>query len=186
MRIEGYFTPYPIFHGLSGKPLPMTDHPLVVTRSVSNMSGQISGLLHKKMNSRSWIVTDEVQFILSLLLRNDESNRSLHILGPHICNVIGDIYNVFAPVWDETATPEQTLQYNGHMKRMMEYLDTRLDVLEHKFLVFICNISTTHWVAVVVVNPFLVSEEYLHGKYKGGTVLGEEDFVGWCVLNSNE
>jgi hypothetical protein len=40
----------------------------------------------------------------------------------------------------------------------------------------------------VVVNPFLVFDRYLNkGKEGGGIgVLGDEDFAGWCVLNSTE
>ena len=110
----------------------------------------------------------------------------MHILGPHICNIAGDVYNLFLAVWDQTATQEQVNQYNLHLRRMYEYIDTRLDVLEHKFLVFICNIDVTHWVAVMVVNPLLVSDKYIHGEDKGVTVPEEEDFVGWCVLNSNQ
>jgi hypothetical protein len=35
----------------------------------------------------------------------------------------------------------------------------------------------------VVVNPFLVFDHYLVGRM--GTMGGEDDFVGWCVFNSN-
>ena len=186
MKIEGYFNPYPTFQCLSGNPLPLTDRPLLSTRSVSKMSGMINGEIRQKLDTRSWLVTGEIEFILSLLLRRHSRNRSMHILGPHICNVVGDVYGCFGHIWDKTATEEQVQFYNLHLRRMYEYIDTRLDILEHKFLVFICNINVTHWVAVVVVNPFLVSDGFIHEQEdKGVTIPEDEDFVGWCVLNSN-
>jgi hypothetical protein len=69
-----------------------------------------------------------------------------------------------------------------------DHIDSRLDIFEHEFLVFVCNISQIHWVFVVVINPFLVFDHYLaEGKDysdKHGA-LGDEDFAGWCVLNPN-
>ena len=144
MKIEGYFNSYPTFWCLSGNPLSLTDRPLLDTRSVSKMSGMINREIREKLDTRSWLVTGEIEFILSLFLRNHESNRSMHILSPHICNVVGDVYNLFSTVWDQTGTQEQIMQYNLNLRRMYEYIDTRLDILEHKILVFICNINVTH------------------------------------------
>jgi flagellar assembly factor FliW len=55
-------------------------------------------------------------------------------------------------------------------------------MLEHKFLVFVCNPSDTHWVSVVVINPFLIFEKYLaESNNKESRIpvdLCEEDFAG--------
>jgi hypothetical protein len=84
------------------------------------------------------------------------------------------------------------------MQGIQAYIDSRLDILQHKFLVFICNINDLHWVSVVVVNPFLVLDQYLaegnenksgkgkkNGKSEKEEVSGD-DFVGWCLLNSTQ
>jgi hypothetical protein len=64
---------------------------------------------------------------------------------------------------------------------MQNYIDSRLDILENKFLFFVCNVSEYHWISIVVANPFLVVAE-------GGTDGDDndrDDFFGWCVLDSN-
>ena len=80
-------------------------------------------------------------------------------------------------------------QYLSNLADIQKYIDTRLDIFEHKFLVFVCNVNDTHWISVVVVNALLVFDPYLNkGKEDSGRngVLGDEDFAGWCVLNSTE
>jgi hypothetical protein len=68
----------------------------------------------------------------------------------------------------------------------------------------VCNVSQIHWISVVVVNPFLVSDGYLAAGKDVSTVngalgdlaagedvshvnggWGDDDFAGWCVLDSN-
>jgi hypothetical protein len=58
--------------------------------------------------------------------------------------------------------------------------------MQHKFLMFICNINKVHWVSVVVVNPFLRFDQYLEeGKESNNP--GKEKKIGnlgkrKCVL----
>ena len=54
--------------------------------------------------------------------------------------------------------------------------------MENKFLIFVCNISNTHWLSVVVVNPGLVLDKFLHDVVD---LNHEDDVCGWCVLNFN-
>jgi hypothetical protein len=48
--------------------------------------------------------------------------------------------------------------YQTNLDAIFKYIESRLDILEHKFLVFPCNTSTNHWLLEVVINPFLVVE----------------------------
>jgi len=105
-----------------------------------------------------------------------------------ITNKVSIVYEVLPRILDGSATAKDHRTYNCNLEGIQDYTDSRLDIFEHKFLVFVCNRSDTHWVSVVVVNPFLVFDQYLaegkddHGRHG---VLGDEDFVGWCVFNSN-
>jgi flagellar assembly factor FliW len=90
---------------------------------------------------------------------------------------------------NERATEFKKNKYNTMIADIENYIDARLDMLEKKFLVFECNQSEYHWVSVVVINPFLVVDQYLpkvKDAYDLHRAEGEEDdFVGRCVLNSN-
>jgi Ulp1 protease family, C-terminal catalytic domain len=137
------------------------------------------------MNDHSWLRTDEIQFICALLLCNHESNRLFHVLGPMITHQISIFYKSFQRAKEGTQTEKQKREYENNMDGILKYIDSRLDILQHKFLVFLCNVRHMHWVSVVVVNPFLVLEqEEQQQKENQDTVLGVTDFVGWCVLNS--
>jgi hypothetical protein len=84
-RIEGFLDSRPILKGLSGDPLAITDRPLCTKKSMSRISGQINGQCRTKMNSTSWLSTDEVQFLFAFLLRNqDNTSGVFHVLGPMI------------------------------------------------------------------------------------------------------
>ena len=59
--------------------------------------------------------------------------------------------------------------------------------MEHKFLVFALNIKDIHWVSVVVVNPFLVFDQYLAEGIHNITERknkAQDELCGWCLLNS--
>ena len=93
----------------------------------------------------------------------------------------------------ESATVEQHWTCEANMQGIQDYIESRLDILKNKFLVFVCNINNIHWVSVVAVNPFLISDAYLAGgKNKSYVSMAEqkkdtsEDFVGFCVLNSTQ
>jgi hypothetical protein len=66
------------------------------------------------------------------------------------------------------------------------YIQSRLDILEHKFLVFLCNTNTNHWVSVVVINPFIVVEVNKKTVTAYGSDLcnDEKIMACWCVMNS--
>jgi hypothetical protein len=65
------------------------------------------------------------------------------------------VYDVMPAILDNKATDTEHCQYLSNLEDIQAYIDTRLDIFEHKFLVFACNIHEMHWVSVVVVNPFL-------------------------------
>jgi hypothetical protein len=129
------------------------------------------------MNSTSWLKTDEVQFLFAFLLRNqDKTSGVFHVLGPWITHRVALGHEVMPAILHDKATDTEHRQYLSNLEDIQKYIDTRLDIFEHKFLVFACNINEMHWVSVVVVNPFLVFDP----------VLDDKDFAGWCVLNSTE
>ena len=140
------------------------------------------------MNSRSWLTTNEIQFLFAFLLHNPESNTFFHVLGPTITNKVAIAYHTMASIVHEKATEKDVSSYNYMVSGIQDYIDSRLDIFKHKFLVFVCNQSQMHWVSVVVINPFLVFDQHLaEGKDDSDKhgALGDEDFAGWCVLNSN-
>lgn len=140
------------------------------------------------MNSQGWLFTNEIQFLFAFLLHNPECNRFFHVLGPMITNKVAIVYEVMPRILDGSATDKDCSTYNCNIEGIQDYTDSRLDIFEHKFLVFVCNQSQMHWVSVVVINPFLVFDQYLaegkddHGRHGAS---GDEDFVRWCVFNSN-
>jgi hypothetical protein len=187
-RIEGLLDSHPILKGLSGKPFPDTHRPLCTKRSMSRISGQITGMHQTTMHSTSWLCTDEVQFLFAFLLRNQDSTSGvIHVLGPMITHKVALVYEVMPAILHDKVTEIEHHQYLYNLEGIQQYIDSRLDIFKHKFLVFACNIGEMHWVSTVVVNPFLLFDRYLNkGKEDGGRngVLGDEDFAGWCVLNS--
>jgi hypothetical protein len=73
-------------------------------------------------------------------------------------------------------------KYKFYIQYFAQYMDTVRDLFEHKFLVFLCNPSDMHWMAIVVVNPSLRynSVHTLKTENPGET----ENFCGFCVFDS--
>jgi hypothetical protein len=181
--IEGYLDSRPILKGLSGEPLPLTDRPLPIHGTMSTISGQINGNRRTMMNSTSWLCTDEIQFLFALLLCNQHDNSGVfHVLGPMITHKVALVCGLMPAINSENATFEQQRTYQCNMQGIQAYIDSRLDIFQHKFLVFVCNINDMHWVSVVVVNPLLVFDQYM----SEGKENNSDNFVGWCVLNSTQ
>jgi hypothetical protein len=108
------------------------------------------------------ISTDEIDFLIAFLLHNQDASTCFHIRGPAIMDKVHTAYKVM-----EKAVKENRKNAEAEMKQLNEmiwdirlYIDTRLDILENKFLVFICNIGSNHWVSVVVVNPNLIFDKF--------------------------
>jgi hypothetical protein len=63
----------------------------------------------------------------------------------------------------KTATMKEKICYHDNFACIQKYIDSRLDILEHKFLAFVFHVDDDHCVvSVVVINPFLVFERYLN------------------------
>jgi hypothetical protein len=77
--------------------------------------------------------------------------------------------------------------YQMNFDANFEYIKSRLDILEHKFLIFLCNTNANHWVSVVVINPFCVVEvnKKTGAIYDSDLCNNDEIVTGWCVMNSN-
>ena len=61
------------------------------------------------------------------------------------------------PVLINVAEAGKTI--NANISDIKKYIDTRLDIMENKFLMFVCNISSNHWISVVVVNAFVIFDK---------------------------
>jgi hypothetical protein len=125
------------------------------------MSGLIVGDRQVKMTSSSWLSTNEIQFLLfTFLMRNIGGNTHfLHVLSPSITKNIHDVHDVMPVMMEkkENAPKKAKRTYQTNLDAIFKYIESRLDILEHKFLVFLCNANNTnHWVSVVVINPFRV------------------------------
>ena len=108
------------------------------------------------MNSTSWLSTDDILFLFAFLLYNQDANRWLHVLGPAIMNKVHAAYTIMEKAKKEVQQPNQSEQklLDAEICDIQKYIDTRLDIMENKFLIFVCNISSTHWISIVVVNPW--------------------------------
>ena len=110
-QIEGFLDTRPILKALSFDELPNTHRPMPMApnRSMSRMRGCITGRMRARMHSSSWLCTDEVQFLLTFLLRNEEKNKGLfHVLGPMITHKTTILYNAMKAIAEETATDIDT------------------------------------------------------------------------------
>jgi hypothetical protein len=187
-RVEGYLDSRPILKGLSGEALPLTDRPLMIARSFSTISGLIVGERRAIMNSISWLSTDEIQFIFAFLMRNPESCSGwFHVVGPSIQDTMHSLYRNFGMLNDAGTSPDVVRQYHADLSKIIDYIDSRLDILEHKFLVFVCNVRG-HWISIVVVNPFLVFDRFLAENNEDVSEncvasSDDENFCGWCVFD---
>jgi hypothetical protein len=191
-EIEAYLDIRPILGWLSGERLPLTDRPLPIGESgtLSTMSGTIVGDGRLMLHSSSWLSTDDIQFLFAFLLRNPVNNPGfVHVIGPAITHQVAMVQSVIYEISQvkENASMQAKNCYLSNIERLHRYIDSRLDILEHKFLVYVINVGNNHWVSVVVINPFLVFEQYLKkGSDKSfiDGVWGKDCTTGWCVLDS--
>lgn len=140
------------------------------------------------IDDQCWINTGEVEFLVAFLLHNQETSRCFHVIGPTIMDKVTNLYNTQATANKRELTGVEQRMLNTMFFDIQEYIDATLDIMENKFLVFLCNINNTHWISVVVVNPFLVFDKFLsQGKEDNcnpSVSPGMDDFAGWCILNS--
>jgi hypothetical protein len=125
------------------------------------MSGLIVGDRQVKMASSSWLSTDEIHFLFAFLMCNIDGNTGfLHVLSLSITKNIYDVHDLMPVMMEKKEDDPVDVKrtYETNLDAIFKYIKSRLDILEHKFLVFPCNMNTNHWVSVVVINPFLVVE----------------------------
>jgi hypothetical protein len=86
----------------------------------------------------------------------------------------------------EEAPQNVKIIYQTNLDAIFKYMESMLNILEHKFLVFPCNTNTNHWVSVAVINPFLVVEvnKKIGVAYDSDLCNDDEIMAGWCVMNS--
>ena len=188
MKIEASLRTRPILKFLSGEALPRTDRPLSVFKSVSRMSGLILGGSRVSFNSSAWLSCQDIQFLFALLLRNPMAKSGfVHVIGPSITQHISMLKGCIDTVVSKNATVKEQDVYDSNLASLQQYIESRLDILQHKFLVFVFNVNNDHWVSVVVINTKLVFARYLNeGNELSNThvFVDQEEIAGWCVLDS--
>jgi flagellar assembly factor FliW len=142
------------------------------------------------LTPNSWLNTDHLQFLLAFLLRNPENNSGFfHVVPPFIMHKVALFCKVMPRIADGTGNDNDQITYQSNLEGILDYIDTSLDIFEHKFLVLVINLGDMHWASFVVINPFLVFDRYLAEGMKSsenhGTLGADDDIAGWCVLNSN-
>ena len=103
MTIESFAKDCPILNCLSLEKLPLTDRPLISIRSPSCISGLILGEKRVSFNQTSWLRTDEIQFLLAFLNRNQQ-NSFFHVLGPSTTDTLSQLYKTMTKILEESAT----------------------------------------------------------------------------------
>jgi hypothetical protein len=184
-KLEDFFDTHPILKWLSGEPLPLMNRVYSPAKYAIAMSGQIIGSCWSSMNRTSWLVTDEIQFLFALLMRNQKIHKPYFrvFLRPDATQIIASLYPNMVKVNGLTATKQEQDEYILDLNTLKDYMNTRLDIFECKFLVFVFNVNNTHRVLVVAINPLLVYDKFLQCDDKHD--VANEEMAGWCVLNSN-
>ena len=91
-------------------------------------------------NHNCYLNTDEVQMIMvAVLLCNNLINRHVHVLSPQSCQKIMDAYNSIGEDGDQ-----ENLRKALHT--IHKYLDCTQDIMEHRYLAFLFNTGSYHWV----------------------------------------
>jgi hypothetical protein len=150
------------------------------------MSGLIVGDRQVKMTSSSWLSTDEIQFLFAFLMCNIDGNTGfLHVLSSSITKNIHDVHDLMPVMMEKKEEAPQDVQqtYQTNLDAIFKYIESRLDILEHKFLIFLWNTNTNQWVLVVVINPCLVVEvnKKTGAAYNSDLCNDNEIMSGWCV-----
>jgi hypothetical protein len=184
--IESFLHSYPILSCLSLGALPLTDRPfLMPERSPSSLFGLILGQSRLSMNESSWLRTDELYFLLAFLNRSQEKQDKcyFHFLGPAITDTLSVLYATFDKVKSGVASDDEKCAHSTNFHAVIKYIDSNSGIMDRKFLIFICNRSTSHWIAVIVINPWVISDPFINkGK---GNVSDFDEVSGWLVLDSN-
>jgi hypothetical protein len=144
------------------------------------------------MTSSSWLSTDEIQFLFAFLMCNKDGNTGfLHVLSSSITKNVHDVHDLMPVMMEKKEDAPENVKrtYQTHLDVIFKYIKSRLDILEHKFLVCPCNTNTNHWMSVVVINPFLVVEvnKKTGASYDDSDLCNDDEIMaGWlCVMNSN-
>jgi hypothetical protein len=90
----------------------------------------------------------------------DGNTGFLYVLSSSITKKFHDVHDLMPVMMEKKEDAPENVKrtYQTNLDAIFKYIKSRLDILEHKFLIFPCNTNTNHWVSVVVINPFLVAE----------------------------
>ena len=159
-----------------GQGLPKTDRELVYLCRPNTMSGAIFCDHVKELlnNPKCYLNTDEIQMLIAVLLRNNFFNHHVHVICPQPCQKIMRVYDSIGEDGDKD---------NLHlaMHAIYEYLDCTHDILERRYLAFLFNTGSYHWVTMVVVNPSFISNDSSSLPIQPTS---EEQACGWFFFDS--
>ena len=128
-----------------------------------------------KKSEKCYLNTDEVQMLVAVLLHNNLINHHVHVLCPQTCQKIMGAYT-----WIGEDGHQENLRKAMHT--IHEYLDCTQDILEHRYLAFLFNTGSYHWVTMVVVNPSctMPNESFLSGTQGNSN----KRVCGWFFFDS--
>ena len=123
----------------------------------------------------------EIQLLSALMMRNTTENKFVHVFSPSITKIMQNAFQWYHQIKHNCKTDGLHAKLKGNLHSLCDYIECVSDLFEHKFLVFLCDCTETHWYTFVVVNPSVI---YLRGhsskKWKGNNGL----FGGWSVFDS--
>jgi len=131
-----------------------------------------------------WLNDMEVKLLSALFLRNTAAeHKSVHVISPDQTRHMKTFFEVTQRIAKNEKEEKDDKKYKFFINYFAQYVDTVRDLFEHKFLLFFFNLSDTHWIAIVVVNPSLLYNSVLQRKtdHHGDDV---DDFSGFSVFDT--
>ena len=123
----------------------------------------------------------EIQLLSALMLRNTTENKFVNVFLPSITKRMQHAYALYDHLKHDHRTDDMETKLKNNLHSFCDYIKCVCDLFEHKFLVFLCNCTETHWFTFIMVNLSVVySRGHPSKKWKGNTNLLD----GWSVFNS--
>ena len=118
----------------------------------------------------------EIQLLSAVMMQNTTKNKFVHFFSPTITKMMQETFQFYDQIKHEGRT-DLCEKWKGHLQYLQDYIECVGDLFEHKFLVFLCNPSSFHWITFVMINPSLI---YLRGdSSKNRMTILVNLLVGW-------
>ena len=114
------------------------------------------------------------------MMWNTTENKFIHLFSPMITMMMKETFELYDQIKHESRT-ELCAKLKGHLQYLRDYIECVGDLFKHKFLVFLCNPSSFHWITFIMVNPSVI---YLRGDSSKKQNDNKGQFTSWSVLDS--